>query len=170
MRIGVDARPLVSETPSGIGIYLIEILKNLNYNDEAQYVVYSNEPLRNPESNLNSLEQHIVGGKTGTIAVCFELGKQLKKDNIDVFLGTEHLLPLNCRTVKKVLTVYNLALMINPSWGSREDTIMQNVFCRLSCKCADKIIAVSETTRNDITNLLKINKERITVILNGGIY
>lgn len=168
MRIGVDARPLISETPSGIGIYLLEILKNFNYNNEVQYVLYSNEPIRNPEPVLINLEQHVVGGKTGTISVCFELGKQLKKDNIDVFWGTEHMLPLNCRTVKKVLTVHDLALMINPSWGSRKNAIMQNVFCRLSCKFADKIIVVSEATRNDITNLLKINKERITVILNGG--
>ena len=28
MRIGIDARPLISESPSGIGIYLLEILRN----------------------------------------------------------------------------------------------------------------------------------------------
>ena len=44
MRIGVDARPLVSESPSGIGIYLLEILKHLDDNGNT-YILYSNEPM-----------------------------------------------------------------------------------------------------------------------------
>ena len=32
MRIGIDARPLISESPSGIGIYLLEILRNFEKN------------------------------------------------------------------------------------------------------------------------------------------
>ena len=170
MRIGVDARPLISETPSGIGVYVLEVLKNIKPSKDVQYVLYSNEPIKNQEPVLDEFEQHVVGGKTGTIAVCFEWAKQLKADKIDVFWGTEHMIPLNCPTIKKILTVHDLALLINPSWGSRKNAIMQNIFCRLSCKCADRIIAVSDATRSDITRLLKIDKEMITAIPNGGGY
>ena len=168
MRIGIDARPLVSVSPSGIGIYLLEILKNFNRNNGVEYVLYSNEPIKNPEPVLNKFEQHVIGGSIGTLAICFRLGKQLKEDRIDVFWGTEHMIPLNSRSIKKFLTVHDLALMINPSWGSRKNAVMQNVFCRLSCKCADRIIAVSEATKKDLIDLLRINENIVTVIPNGG--
>lgn len=168
MRIGIDARPLISESPSGIGVYLLEILRNLEKNGNNTYILYTNEPIRNQDPVLARFEKRVVNGKVGTLVICLGLDKALKADKIDEFWGTEHMLPLFAHGVKKILTVHDLALLINPKWGSRKNAIMQNVFCRLSCKCADRIIAVSEATRNDITNLLKINKELITAIPNGG--
>ena len=168
MRIGIDARPLISESPSGIGIYLLEILRNFEKKEDITYILYTNEPIRNQDPVLAGFEKRVVSGKIGTFTVCFGLNKALKADKIDEFWGTEHMIPLNCPTIKKILTVHDLALLINPSWGSRKNAIMQNIFCRLSCKCADRIIAVSDATRNDITRLLKIDKEMITAIPNGG--
>lgn len=170
MRIGIDARPLISESPSGIGIYLLEILRNFKKNENTTYILYTNEPIRNQDPVLTGFEKRVVGGKIGTFAVCFGLDKALKEDKIDEFWGTEHMLPLFAHGVKKVLTVHDLALLINPKWGSRKNAIMQNIFCRLSCKRADKIIAVSEATKKDIVSLLSIDANRITAILNGGGY
>lgn len=170
MRIGIDARPLMSETPSGIGVYLLEILYALNLDDGNEYILYSNAPLKNKDAILNKFKQVVVPGKTGTLVVCFGLKKQLKKDCIDVFWGTEHMIPLNARQVRKVLTVHDLALLINPKWGSWKNAVMQNVFCRLSCKVADRIIAVSEATKKDIVTMLSIDEKRVTKILSGGGY
>lgn len=170
MRIGIDARPLISESPSGIGIYLLEILRHLEVNENTIYILYTNEPIRNPDPVLTKFEKRIVDGKIGTLTVCFGLDKALKEDKIDEFWGTEHMLPLFAHGIKKVLTVHDLALLINPKWGSRKNAIMQNIFCRLSCKRADKIIAVSEATKKDIVSILRINADRITTILNGGGY
>ncbi len=168
MRIGIDARPLISESPSGIGIYLLEILRNLERNENTTYILYTNEPIRNQDTVLTGFEKRVVHGKIGTFTICFGLDKALKADKIDEFWGTEHMLPLFAYGVKKVLTVHDLALLINPKWGSRKNAIMQNIFCRLSCKQADKIIAVSEATKKDIVSLLSIDTNRITAILNGG--
>ena len=170
MRIGIDARPLISESPSGIGIYLLEILRNLERNENTTYILYTNEPIRNQDPVLSGFEKRVVKGKIGTFTICFGLGKALKADKIDEFWGTEHMLPLFAHGVKKVLTVHDLALLINPKWGSRKNAIMQNIFCRLSCKQADKIIAVSEATKKDIVSLLSIDANKITAILNGGGY
>lgn len=168
MRIGIDARPLISESPSGIGIYLLEILRNLERNENTTYILYTNELIRNQDPVLTGFEKRVVHGKIGTFTICFGLDKALKADKIDEFWGTEHMLPLFAHGVKKVLTVHDLALLINPKWGSRKNAIMQNIFCRLSCKRADKIIAVSEATRKDIISLLSIDANKITAILNGG--
>lgn len=167
MRIGVDARPLISESPSGIGVYLLEVLKNLEDNGNT-YILYSNEPIKNQDPSLQKFEKRIVKGKIGTLVICFKLNKVLKADRIDEFWGTEHMLPLFTKGIRRVLTVHDLALLINPKWGSRKNAIMQNVFCRLSCKCADHIIAVSEATKKDICKLLHIKEQKIAVIYNGG--
>ena len=168
MRIGIDARPLISETPSGIGIYLLEILRNLEKNESTTYILYSNAPIRNQDPVLEKFEKRVVDGKIGTFTICLGINKALKEDKIDEFWGTEHMLPLFAHGVKKILTVHDLALLINPKWGSRKNAIMQNIFCRLSCRCADKIIAVSEATKKDIVSILSIDANRITTILNGG--
>ena len=168
MRIGIDARPLISESPSGIGIYLLEILRNLDLNENNKYILYSDKPIKNQDPTLERFEKRVIKGKIGTLVICFKLNKALKEDRIDVFWGTEHMLPLFTKGIRRILTVHDLALLINPKWGSRKNAIMQNVFCRLSCKCADHIIAVSNATKNDICRLLHIDKKRITVIYNGG--
>ena len=170
MRIGIDARPLISETPSGIGIYLLEILRNLEKNENTTYILYTNESIRNEDPVLTRFEKRVVRGKIGTLTVCFGLDKALKADKIDEFWGTEHMLPLNCRSIRKVLTVHDLALLINPKWGSIKNAIMQNIFCRLSCMVADQIIAISEATKNDLVRILRINPDRIIHIYNGGGY
>lgn len=168
MRIGIDARPLISEKPSGIGIYVLEILKNIPADDSDTYILYSNEPIRNDNILLKRFQLRIVKCKIGTLAVCFGLRKLLKEDQIDVFWGTEHMIPLNASGVKKVLTVHDLALLINPSWGSIKNALMQNIFCRLSCKASDSIIAISNATKSDLINKLKMPSNKIDVILNGG--
>ena len=168
MRIGIDARPLISNTPSGIGVYLLEILRNLDSNTNNTYILYSNEQIHNLDPILDKFEKRVVPGKTGTLVVCFKLAKVLKKDQIDVFWGTEHMIPLFLHGIKKVLTVHDLALLINPTWGSTKNAIMQNIFCRMSCKCADRIIAVSNATKKDIVNIMGIDSSLITMIYNGG--
>ena len=52
MRIGIDARPLISESPSGIGIYLLEILRNLDLNENNKYILYSDKPIKNQDPTL----------------------------------------------------------------------------------------------------------------------
>ena len=56
MRIGIDARPLISESPSGIGIYLLEILRNFEKNENTTYILYTNEPIRNQDPVLAGFE------------------------------------------------------------------------------------------------------------------
>ena len=45
MKIGIDARPLISEYPTGIGLYLNEILKLLQEDRDNEYYLYSNSTL-----------------------------------------------------------------------------------------------------------------------------
>ena len=168
MRIGIDARPLISKSPSGIGNYLINILRHCSNSSETEFILYSNDELNYHRDIVDRFEVRVIPGKVGTLWVCFQIGKQLRKDQIDVFWGTQHMIPLNTKGIRLILTVHDLALLVNPRWGSTQNSIMQNVFGRLSCKKADKILADSNATAADIVKLIKREQSDIRVIALGG--
>lgn len=168
MRIGIDARPLISEKPSGIGNYLINILRYCTNSENAEYVLYSNTPLEYHREIVDGFEVHIVPGKIGTTWLCYGLKKFLYEDKIDVFWGTQHMLPLNTSNIRLILTVHDLSLLINPRWGSTKNAIMQNIFGRKSCQKADMIIADSISTTEDVIRIAKKSKDRVKAILLGA--
>ncbi|MBP3461180.1 MAG: glycosyltransferase family 4 protein [Bacilli bacterium] len=168
MKIGIDARPLV-EKKTGIGTYLNEILKEINKIDkENEYYLYSNKKIvLDFELNKNfKICEHSY--KIGTFFVLYKLSKILKKDNIDLFWGTEHCLPRKKEKTKYLLTIHDLALKKMPSVGKFYNVLIQNFILKKSCDNADKIIAVSKSTKKDLIELLKINDEKIKVIYPNG--
>ncbi|MCI9345756.1 MAG: glycosyltransferase family 4 protein [Lachnospiraceae bacterium] len=66
----------------------------------------------------------------------------------------------------KILTIHDLIPLIYPQWyGSQME--YYDVFIRKSAKSADKIIAVSECTKRDISEYYGIVPEKIEVVYNG---
>lgn len=168
MKIGIDARPLISKYPSGIGNYLIHVLENFNNTDENEFYLYSNQPLEHHREITSKFNVKIVPGKIGTLWVCYQLKRSLEEDGIDVFWGTQHMLPLNVKNIRRIVTVHDLALVINPRWGSVNNAIMQNIFAKKSCKVADKILPISKATAKDILRIVGCEKDKIVPILLGG--
>lgn len=168
MRIGIDARPIESDKPTGIGIYLANLLEYFAKNDSTNeyYLFVTKEPSAKLQLG-NNFHIAIIPGKIGTTWVRYALPKYLKKYQINTFWGPQHMLPKKVKNIKYVLTVHDIALMINKNWGSRKNVLMQNIFAKPSIKQADKIIAISESTKNDLINVLKIDKNRICVVYNG---
>lgn len=170
MNIGIDARGLW-KNKSGIGIYIEQIIKELNDKDnENNYILYSTkEIVLDFKLNNNFKIKENIKGK-GSIWFYFNSPKVLKEDNINVFWGTQHLLPRRnhyTKNIKFVLTIHDLAIRKLKTVGSFKNTIIQKLFLKRSIKKADKIIAISEATKNDIIELYKVDKEKIKVIYNG---
>jgi glycosyltransferase involved in cell wall biosynthesis len=84
----------------------------------------------------------------------------------DVFHATDHLLPPLQRS-RTVFTVHDLIYLFYPQYHLPLNrwylTLMMPRFLRR----ADAIIAVSENTRRDVTRLMGIPAERITVVYEG---
>lgn len=168
MIIGIDARPLISDKPSGIGVYLSEVLNvfKKSSNDNV-FILYSNKPISSKYSFPNNFQIRVIPGKIGTLWLRYIVSKYLSLDGVNVFWGTQHILPKKVGNVKFVLTVHDLALLVNPRWGSHINAIMQNIFCRASIQDADVIMTVSESTRKDIIRLCNVNEEKTKTIYLG---
>ena len=175
MRIGVDARPITEENIQKAkdllysGNYLYNILKYItDENMQDEFVLYSNKPFNYHSDVVGKYDCRVIEGKTGTLAVCEGLAAVLEEDKVDTFWGTQHMLPLDTKGIRRVLTVHDLSLIINPLWGSSKNAIMQNMFATRSIKQADVIMADSISTKADIIRLMKMAENKISVIYPGN--
>lgn len=164
MNIGIDARTYKHRT--GIGFYVSNVIKELNNKDhENQYFLYSPEEIDlGFKLNGNFKVREKIGGK---LKFYFKLSRLLKKDNIDVYWGTNYILPKKNKDTKYVLTIHDLAIKKFKNIGSFKTTVVQKLFLNKSIKRADKIIAVSKATKNDIISLYNISEDKIRVIYEG---
>ena len=70
------------------------------------------------------------------------------------------------RNIPLVITVHDMIHELYPEYFPKNDPTAANK--KLLCEKADRIIAVSENTKNDLVNLLNIPEEKIKVIYHGS--
>lgn len=171
MNIGIDVRGL-SQSRTGIPTTIEEVLKRINDtgNKKHKYFLYSNRDIK-IDFELND---NIIIKKEerplGVFWLYFKLPKTLQEDKIDVFWGTQHCLPKRnkyTKNIRFVLTIYDLAIKKLKTVGSFKNTLVQKLFLKKSIKHADKIIAISKSTKKDIMDLYKIKEEKISVVYLG---
>jgi glycosyltransferase involved in cell wall biosynthesis len=78
----------------------------------------------------------------------------------------QHALPLR-RVGRSVLTVHDLSFERNPGLMPRKDRFVFKTTVPTSARKADRVIAVSERTRDDLVELYGIPAEKIAVIPHG---
>lgn len=168
MIIGIDAKSL-SKRYTGIAIYVHEMLRYFNEIacDDDQFYLFSNRDFDMDLELSDKFHKVIYHSLTGSFGVMFQMGKYVKKYNIDVFWSPEHIAPLTKIECKIVVTIHDLAILRFPETGERYNKFLQDVFVFRSCRKADRIIAISKATANDIVKLCKINADKVQVIYNG---
>lgn len=165
MNIGIDARNTGTKK-TGIGTYVVKIIEELNKIDkENNYFLYSTSEI-DLDFKLNN-NFHIKVNKMSKLKFYLSLPKFIKEDNIDVYWGTHYILPKRNKNTKYVLTIHDLSIKKLKVVGSIKTTIVQKLFLKKSLKRADKIIAVSNATKNDVIEFYKIPQEKINVIYEG---
>lgn len=169
MIIGVDARPLSMSNMGGIGHYVFAIVEHLKEMDgENEYILYSHKPIVHTGKPAGNFIYKTIPSKVGFLWIRYRLPHILKKDRVDLFWGTQHSLPRCIGDVRDILTVHDIALLMNPRWGTASNAVVQNVFLPRSLRNADEIISVSESTKRDIVKCFDIPDERIHVTYSAG--
>jgi len=172
MNIGVDARPL-GKIKTGIGFYLYNLLKVLPEKcSDIKFFLFSDREICldfNYPNVMTVIESDYKLLK-GTLWYMRRIDYLIKKYNIDVFWGTQNILPfIRNKNVKKVLTVHDLVYYRYPQTMEKLNYLINRVFIPPSIKSADKIIAVSNSTKEDILQYFKVNPKKICVIYNAVI-
>ncbi len=166
MRIGIDAR-IAYYTRAGIGQYtwrLIEALAALDHTDD--FHVFRHRKDQTEFARQANFQHHAVWTPSHNRLEIYLLGLEMlwSRLDLDILHSTDFIPPQwKPRGCKSVITIHDLAFLHYPHfltkasaryYGQIEDAV----------KRADHIIAVSNSTRRDIVNLLGVDEQKITVI------
>lgn len=170
MKIGFDAKRLYNNF-TGLGNYSRTLVENLHQNFPSdQYFLYTprikEEIVTQPFLQNTDYKTICHKGLLKNLWRTSYIKKDLRKDKIDLFHGLSHEIPLNIdRTnIRSVVTMHDTAYLTYPKMYSAIDRVMYDYKFRYACKHADKIIAISESTKQDIIRYFGTPEDKIEVI------
>ncbi len=174
MRICFDLSPALHRH-AGIGRYAHELLAALTRIDRANtYRVFHNQLAFNErvDAPLDPLPRTVIPltAKPWRMSVLLADFLRVPMDRwipgIDVFHGTDHLLP-PLRRARTVFTLHDLIFKFFPEYHLPLNRAFLGVMLPRFLRRADAIIAVSECTKRDAIRLYHLPPEKITVIYEG---
>lgn len=91
--------------------------------------------------------------------------KDLVKNNIDIYHGLSHEIPVGIQQtgIRSVVTMHDLIFERFPHQYKKLDILIYRKKFKYACKHADAVIAISEQTRQDLVDYYKVPAEKITV-------
>ena len=163
VRVGIDAR-LLGDLRSGIGrytSYLVEELGALPGPEE--YTLFLDRPLRNALGNPRLIPS-VIENRHRLLWSFHSLPLRLRRLRLDCYHSTTgYELPFVKRSAY-VITVHDLIPLRFPALTPWRYRTAFGLLLRRAVRVADRIIAVSESTRRDLIELLHTPAERITVV------
>ncbi|WP_037320151.1 glycosyltransferase family 1 protein [Salegentibacter sp. Hel_I_6] len=174
MNIGYEAKRVFHNT-TGLGNYSRDLVSILSsFYPKNKYYLYNPKPgkkqLYKPTSPVE--EKLPITPKDRFLNNLWRrrnIVKDLKKDNIEIFHGLSGEIPLglNKTNIKSVVTIHDLIFLRYPEFYSFFDKKIYKRKFTHAAKTADAVIAVSQQTKDDIVDFLKIAPEKIEVIYQG---
>jgi len=175
MRIGIDTFALTRNTMTGLGVYLSNLIKHLEPIDkDNEYFLYSGGNFTLPFTNNRWHIRPVKGmgaiKKLSTPWLVWGAREALLEDKIDVFLGTQNLVPIfSPQRTKKVLVINDLYLFVCPQTLPFMAYLVHKMIFKRSLLSAERIIAISNSTKNDIKKYFPdIEESKISLIYDGS--
>lgn len=170
MKLGFDAKRLFNNN-TGLGNYSRSLVVHLQQSKpQNEYHLFSPEaqPSKATAHFFNTSQYHIHQSKARIKSYwrSFSIVKDLQKTGIDLYHGLSNELPhhLQQSGIKSVVTIHDLIFKIYPKTYSVSERIIYDRKFRYACNHADKIVAISENTKQDIVRLYQIPESKIEVI------
>lgn len=178
MRIAIDYTPAIAQN-AGIGRYtrsLVDALARLESGDEYLLLSADAPTAARPFPSAAALRPHIIrlagrpiGSRRLTVLwhrLRLPLPVEMLPGQVDVFHGTDFALP-PALGLPRVVTIHDLAFLTHPQYAT---VPLARYLARVvprSLRRADAVIAISETTADDIVARYGVARDRITVIMPG---
>ncbi len=187
MRIGFDAKR-AAQNRTGLGNYSRFIIRILSErHPDNTYCLYTPKPRRIPYlkevPTLSQLKPCFppkgIWSRLRSLWRVWGITKDIRQDGIDLFHGLSNELPLNIGTpeereqrfgekrCKYIVTVHDLIFLHTPQYYHWIDRQIYNYKFRKACEHADRIIAVSEYTKQEIMGYYHIPEQKIDVVYQG---
>lgn len=169
IRIGFDAKR-VFQNFTGLGNYSRTLLASLNQHVPS-LELHLFAPKRSDQPRTQPFltapyHSHFPNSKFTAYWRTKGVIKDLQKKNVQIFHGLSHELPVGIEhtNIKTVVTIHDLIFKKYPQQFKPWDRWIYEKKFRSACQRADVVVAISESTKQDIINLYGIPKEKIRVI------
>lgn len=173
MKIGFDTKRFFLNS-TGLGNYSRDLVRGvLEEEMDNDYFLYTTggeidlktKFLKN-HSNIKIVTPTGIYKKMKSYWRSVRLEKQLLKDGVEVFHGLSHEIPRKNKLskIKYVVTIHDLIFLRFPENYNRIDREIYKKKVEYACTTADKIIAISEQTKRDLMEFLKVPSHKIEVI------
>ena len=161
MIIGIDAKTIGQKQKTGVENYTEQLLRYLaKIDSKNEYWLYS--PKRIPKLGPN-FKNKIVDFPFAWTQVGLSLEFSKSSPAPDLFFSPAHSLPLYC-PMRSVVTIHDVAFLDFPKYFTPKDLFRLKMVTRQAVKKADKIIAVSKSTKKDIVKYYQVPAKKVEVI------
>lgn len=169
MKIAFDAKRFFHNT-SGLGNYSRDLVRILSrYEPENEYLLLNKNKSERGKDILERPNVHFIETSKGNLSRQLKMGKDAQNQGADIFHGLSGELPLKWdpEPIKKIVTIHDLIFVRYPQYYSFFDRKIHFWKFKKAADTADKIIAISEQTKRDIIQYLKVPETKIEVIYQG---
>lgn len=175
MRIAIDVEHAYHNL-TGTGIYLSELVKQLARVDESNdYTLFTSSTYSDaPDMDLRGNKRFRRRSLELSHKMCMGMWLALNWPPVNRYIGDHDLYhcmtisPFPARGGKYLMTVHDLAWLVMPELYKPRHRYEWSVHQRRMLRRADHYVAVSEWTKRDMVEYLRIPSERITVIPEGA--
>ena len=173
MRIAVNA--IMDSAKSGAWHVLKNIIFELKEIDiENEYILYVEKSY---DGDLGVLPENFriirtrVSSKSPLLRIiwdAFILPLRLIKNKVDVLYLPSHSAALLIKVKPVVLTIHDLTEYQLKQHYSKSRMLYRKLMLPISTRLADRIITVSEYTKNEIIRILKVDEQKISILHNAA--
>jgi glycosyltransferase involved in cell wall biosynthesis len=174
-RIGIDAR-FYGPLGKGLGRYTKEVVdKVIELDKDNEYVIFlSRENFDDFHSKNIKVKKVLADVRWYTFAEQILMPYYILKENLDLMHFTHFNVPLFC-PVKFIVTIHDLILTKYPSQRAstlspllyKIKDLAYKIIIKNAIKKSEKIIAISQFTRQDIINYFNVDENKIAVTYEG---
>jgi len=178
MRIAVNARLLVNQRLEGMGLFILEQLRQLLATTEHEYLLITDR--EGPLPSLPREVQRVIAYPSARHPVLFyawfewSVPKVLSNWQADVFLSMDNFCSIRT-PVPTLLVIHDLAYLHQPQGVSRLVLAYYRYFMPRFAKRADALVTVSDFTRQDVAKAFQFSQsttgpsapKQISVAYNG---
>lgn len=173
MRIGFDAKR-VFFNGSGLGNYSRSSVVNLcKYYGDNQYTLFSpkegNQCKFNVPQGVNIVYPKGIGALAPSLWRSCAMSWAIREEKVDIYHGLSNELPYDIKRsgARSVVTMHDLIFIRYPGLYKPCDRYMYTQKYRQSCRSADRIIAISQQTKQDLMEYWGVSAEKIDVVYQG---
>jgi glycosyltransferase involved in cell wall biosynthesis len=167
--IAIDAADLCYDRVDGTRIYIKNVLDQIGkFDQKNRYLIYLKEQL-NPQLKFKIYPNYEIKKSKSTFfwtQTRFPL--ELFKDAPQLLWMPLQTVPfVTLKKLKIVITIHDLAFLFFKKHFKLKDRVLLTKFAKKSILRADRIIAVSKNTKQDILKYFPISEKKIKVIYHG---